>query len=196
MDFSAGSVRTQDAPARERVKSMLSCIEGAITMYRNSPPELQQAVLVTLRAALLSAVHTCNAVLADNDVASFAATLHAPRTPTQFTDVVPETAEEQMEKVSMYGGSDENSQFLETVFEKLKNARGDGKMGLRKDLAAADAESLADDINRMRAMLVEELESGIPEATSPTRPTRQDGTASKYQEMLARARAEKEANNK
>ena len=56
------------ASRTERVQSMISCIEGAIQMYRNSPPELQSSILVTLRAALLSAVGTCNGIIADQEV--------------------------------------------------------------------------------------------------------------------------------
>ena len=32
-------------------------------MFKNSPPELKPSVLVPLRAALMSAVNTCNSIL-------------------------------------------------------------------------------------------------------------------------------------
>ena len=62
-----------------------------------SPPELQRGVILTLRTALLSAVNTCNKIIAENDVENFqqyqqATTgmnmpLSTPK-PTQFYDVV------------------------------------------------------------------------------------------------------------
>jgi len=96
----------------------------------------------------------------------------------------------------LYNGDDENSEWLESVYEKLKNAVGDGKMGLREDLSPEDAEDLANDISQMRMMLVEELESGIPESSSAAagaaKSSSSPSTTSKYQEMLAKARAETE----
>lgn len=207
-------------PAGERINSMLACIEGAIQMYKNSPPELQESVLVTLRAALLSAVNTCNEIVSVNEVQRYEAYRTAitdPRTrtavpsttPTQFYDVVPEARELPApvappppvpyapEKspfsnnaMPTYGGNDENAVFLESVYRKLQEASGDGRMGLRKDLGAADAEDLANDIARMRALLVNELNGDIPQAAIPA--TASPGSSSsKYQEMLAKARADK-----
>jgi hypothetical protein len=194
---------TSHIPIADRVISTLACIEGAIVMYRNSPLELQGSVLVTLRAALLSAIGTFTDILAPvqaDQQQPFngygAATTTVPSaTPRQFYDVVPETSENSDASSSVSFESnpgtsavDENSAFLETVYNKLKNAAGGGKMGLRDDLDPADAESLADDISRMRALLVEELNG--PAGTSSSSPS---SAASKYQEMLAKARADKAA---
>jgi hypothetical protein len=195
---------TSHIPIADRIISTLACIEGAILMYRNSPLELQGSVLVTLRAALLSAIGTFTDILAPVQVEQqqpfngYAATATVPSaTPTQFYDVVPETSENSdasssvsFESNPAYPGTsavDENSVFLETVYNKLKNAAGGGKMGLRNDLDPAEAESLADDISRMRALLVEELNGATDTASSPST------AASKYQEMLAKARADKAA---
>ena len=41
-----------------QVKSMLACIEGMIVMYKHRPPELKESALITVCAALLSAVYT------------------------------------------------------------------------------------------------------------------------------------------
>ena len=214
-------------PVTERVNSMIACIEGAILMFKNSPTELQGSVLVTLRAALLSAINSFNEILADGGgapnfgaataAASAAASASSSR-PAQFTDVVPEKAEPEPAAPTMpeppaevrgsgpvtpkdilYHGDDENSEWLESIYEKLRNAAGDGKMGLRKDLSAADAEDLANDISRMRMMLVEELESGIPESSfssssdvGSSSSSSSSSASTKYQEMLAKARADKE----
>ena len=214
-------------PVGDRVNSMIACIEGAILMFKNSPPELQGSVLVTLRAALLSAINTFNEILATSDSSSSSSDNVAPNfgaavvaaarsTPVQFTDVVPEISQPEQQPPTapsmpeppaefsrphtpqdiLYNGDDENSEWLESVYEKLKNAVGDGKMGLREDLSPEDAEDLANDISQMRMMLVEELESGIPESSSAAaaaaKSSSSPSTTSKYQEMLAKARAETE----
>lgn len=177
------------------VDSMLACVEGASMMYRNSPPELQAGVLMTLRAALLSAVNTCNKIIAENDVENFqnyqAATVGMPSPPptpkpTQFYDVVSETPA---------AAADENSKILEDIYNKLASAAGKGKMGLREDLTAEEASELADGIAEMRAIMMEELANGIPEPVGATTSGSNDSssTVSMYQEMLAKAKAEKES---
>jgi hypothetical protein len=204
-------------PVGDRINSMMACVEGAMQMYRNCPPELQGGMLVTLRAALLSAANTCNEIIANNEAANFEAlrtVISDPHTrmqrevassaPTQFTDVIPEKEEVQRPSsepeapmaldeealvemaealLSAPTGNDENSQWLETVYIKLKHAAGDGKMGLRDDLTVEEAEELVSDILKMRSMLVEELENGIPEEAASV------SSAMKYEELLAKARA-------
>jgi hypothetical protein len=190
--------QASNIPLGERIASTLSLIEGAVQMYRNSPPELQGSVLVTLRAALLSAVGTFNEIVGTSmepqqydtysDNGSSASSVPPPpaptfSTPTQFYDA------------EVSAGTDDNSAFLENVYAKLKAAAGDGKMGLRDDLDVADAEGLANDISRMRTLLVDELNgtsSTSPTMTSSSSPS---SAASKYQEMLAKARADKTSGN-
>jgi hypothetical protein len=171
LNFMAGGGTSRDTPATERIRSMLSCIDGAITMYKNSPPELQQAVLVTLRAALLSAVGTCNEIIADNDAGAFMTSVATidpvASVPAQFTDLTSEkgvAGHDKAGKQSMtsYSGNDENSHFLESVYQQLQKAQGEGKMGLRHDLTPAEAEELAASISEMHLLLVDELENGIP----------------------------------
>jgi hypothetical protein len=183
-----------------RVNSLISVIEGAIQMYRNSPPELRQPVLITFRAALMSAINTLNGIIADNEVKNFESyqettgSQAATAKPEQFYDVVPQ-------KTETYSGTDDNLQFLEKVHAKLEAAAGDGKLGLKSGLSAADASELADALAEARGRLVEELDAGIPAAgaastsNQPSTPSESASTTSKYQEMLAKARAEKEAKN-
>jgi hypothetical protein len=118
-------------------------------MYKNSPPELQHPVLVTLRAAFMAAVSSLNAVMAENEYVQTQLG-HAPSMPP------PQVAE-----YDGTDGTDENTQFFEGVYSKLKAAAGSGKVGLREDLSADEAADLADDIAEMRARLVEELDQGI-----------------------------------
>jgi hypothetical protein len=172
-------------PADQRINGMIACMEGAIQMYKHSPPEMQEGVLVTLRAALLSAVSTCNGIIANNEVAN----VQAYQTATLAPEAVSAPAAPTAAPKSL-GGIDDNSQVLQQVYSKLKAAAGDGKMGLRKGLDPQDASELADNIAEMRSLLVGELDGGIPE------PTEQSSSGgSKYQELLAKAKAEKEAKN-
>ncbi|CAB9527011.1 expressed unknown protein [Seminavis robusta] len=193
------------AGAGGSVETMFGCVEGAIMMYRNSPPELQQGVLLTLRAALLSAINTCNKVIAENDVENFqqyqaaTATMEKPPAttkPAQFYNVVP--AEEVIEEASTTA-LDENSKVLESIYDKLQAAAGDGKLGLREDLTSEEATDLADSIAEMRAILMQELDTGIPEpqktpAAVGSAAAASESTGSIYQQMLSQAREAKAAN--
>ncbi|KAL7557736.1 hypothetical protein ACA910_006213 [Epithemia clementina (nom. ined.)] len=190
----AEEVRPSTTPRPERINSLLSCVEGAILMYKNSPPELEEGVLITLRAALLSAARTCNSIITDGGGDSYMLyqsgkqTNNHPKTttPTQFYDVVPE--EETTVVSAAAPPKDENSEFLEQVLEKLAAAAGNGKMGLREDLSAAEATELSNSIAKMRSILVEELENGT--SSSPPVPS-PSSVSAKYEEMLAKARADK-----
>ena len=197
-------------PVGDRINSVLACIEGAITMYKNAPPELQKSVLVTLRSALLSAVSTCNEIVVANEMEDFEAyrtALSDPRTrnnnvpssygtsPKQYYDVTPEMSVTESPITSFAEPSrpdfDESEAFLESVYRKLKDAAGDGKMGLRGDLDPVEAEELANDISRMRAILVDELtgDSIRNESSASSQPP----AAAQYKQMLAKVRADKDA---
>jgi len=210
----------------ERVDSLISCIEGAIQMYRNSPPELQSSVLVTLRAALMSGITTCNGIIAENEIKNleaYEATTNAPPPQTQVVEIPPtpigddiledivleaiseeEAAamEPQAAAAPAHPGTDANSLFFNTILNKLQAAAGDGKMGLRSDLSAQEAQDLSESILDARSMLLDELDTGIlpapqsgaPVSSASTDPSSGTATTSKYQEMLAKAKAEKEAN--
>jgi hypothetical protein len=203
--FGGAITQAPRVPAADRINSVLACIEGAITMYKNAPPELQNSVLVTLRSALLSAVSTCNEIVVANEVEEFEAyrtALSDPRTrnnnvpssyassaaPQQYYDVVPEKSDFVQPSRSDY---DESDAFLESVYQKLKDAAGDGKMGLRADLDPAEAEELANDISRMRALLVNELtgDTSRSDASAASQPP----AAAQYKQMLAKVRADKDA---
>jgi hypothetical protein len=76
----------------------------------------------------------------------------------------------------------------------LEASSGDEKFGL-KPLSSDEAVDLANKLVDMKAMLIEELDTGIPLATSGSE-TKSDSAfagGSKYQQMLAKAKAEKEA---
>jgi hypothetical protein len=178
------------------ITGMIACIQGAVTMYKNSPPVLKESVLVTLRLALMSAVETCNTILSPGQIAPPVAVVESSPAP----EVAPPVAVvESPSPVSV--GMDTNSAALEKIYQKLQSASGDGKLGLRSDLAAGEASQLADELVNMRDILMGELQAGIPDpepaiesSPAPDNAVSQDSSAtSRYQIMLAKAKAEKAA---
>lgn len=150
------SPSTGQETSEQRIDNLIACIEGACLMYKNSPPELQQPVLVTLRAALLSAVATLNSVISETELARQAPMQQTSPTTTTAAAAAPA-------EMASYSGQDENTQFFQDVYSKLKSASGEGKLGLRGDLTASEAADLADAIAEMRSRLVDELDQGIIE---------------------------------
>lgn len=216
----APSAQVPTPPQNSDLLPTIACVEGAIQMYKNSPEELKPTVLVTLRAALLSAVATCNAVVANNEVAnvqSYQSTATEaqmqPEEKKEFYSVVPTggdpTADSAADEVTaespadlvepvaqaeaaakiIYEGDDPNTDFFVDVYERLRNAAGDGNLGLRKDLTSEEAGALADDIADARVLLVDELDNGIPK---PENEEKASSTASKYQQLLAKMRKQED----
>ena len=190
-----------------RIQSMVACIEGATQMYKNAPPELKDSAMATLRAALQSAIATCD------ELGASSAAVPPPAPPVAIPSQ-PTMAEMQAVAVNpppmpepavvappppaaapSFSGNDANSDLLNAIYDKLQSAGGDGRMGLRPDLSADEAVDLADAISDLRAILVDELDSGIPATEAQAAaPSEGGATTSKYQEMLAKARAKKENN--
>jgi len=184
----------QQGSMNTKVNSLINVIEGAIVMYKNSPPELQDSVLVALRAALLSAVNTLNGIVASNEEANV----------SSYQSSIQTIPKEQAPVESAPPGDDANSELLRQIYSKLEQAAGSGKMGLRDDLTAEEATELADSIAEMRAILVDELTSGIPSTptsndastvTVAKKKGSNQSSVSKYQEMLNKAKAEKGKTN-
>lgn len=184
-----------------QIDSMIACIEGAVTMYKNSPPQLRESVLVALRAALMSAVETCKTIVSGGAVPQQTATIHSPvaTTPPPVTimPLTPATAASTVVSAPSptVAGMDPNSKALEEIYESVKAAHGKGSLGLKGDLTQAEATKLADQLVEMRKLLMQELEAGIPDPEPLDTPTgvSADSSASRYQAMLAKARAEKAA---
>jgi len=181
----------------QQVDAVISLLEGAIQMYKNSPPELQEGILVTLRGALLSGIGVLNRIIATNEAINLqtyqasAGTLQPP-SPQAPAPEVPGPAVSQAAPVVPSQPTDENSKFFEQVYNRLESIHGEGKMGLRGDVSSDEAAALAADLSDMRMMLVDELETGIPSSSASSDSTTFSSTQSKYQEMLAKAKAEKE----
>ena len=190
------------ASGTAQIDRMIACIEGATSMYKNSPPELQGSVLITLRAALMSAVNECNKIIAENEIANLEA--YQAATGSQAVDEVeepvvqaPVAAQPAAPAQSVLTGTDSNSKVLQSVYDQIQAVSGDGKFGLKEGMTADEAEALIGGIQDMRTVLMEELESGVPdpeptaETSASAKASGESSTASKYQEMLIRARAEK-----
>jgi hypothetical protein len=206
-----------------RIDNTIAVIDGAITMYKNSPPALKESVLVTLRAALISAVETCSSVVGVPPAAVTVSTPAAPPPPVTApapvappasavspvdTPAAPSLQNSVDVPVPSMGSpaldTDPNSMKLEVVYEKVVGASGDGRLGLRSDLTPDEANELADQLVEMRKTLMAELETGIPDGSESAIPAaepvvtsstgvQESSSASKYKEMLAKARAEKAA---
>ena len=190
------------------IEGMIVCIEGAVTMYKNSPPALKESVLITLRLALMSAVETCNVILSPTTHTSPPAAPPAappaqphtqPMTPTGNASDTVSPSSNPVEK-------DRNTKTLEKIYQNVQSASGDGKLGLRDDLTADEASDLAEDLVAMRGILMEELEAGIPDPDEPEAGSKstinssqawddavsnESSASSRYKQMLAKARAEK-----
>merc|ERR1712232_685970 len=159
-----------------------------------SPPALKESVLITLRAALMSAVETCDMSISSEQ--------SAPHQPSYgLSEASPSssaTSSTPLSQPNPAAGTDPNSKVLERTYEKLKAASGGGNLGLRSDLTAVETTELADELVDMKSILMEELDSGIPHHkpgdTSQAWDNaigQESAAASRYQQMLAKARAEK-----
>lgn len=185
------------ASADASIDSMVVCIEGAATMYKNCPPALKESVLVTLRMALMSAVETCNIILSQGQLTPPVAAVESA--PVQQPTASIATTSSQVSPSPIPAGMDDNSKALEKAYEKIESASGNGKLGLRSDLTSSEATELADELVGMGKILMEELDTGIPdpepEIDSLEAPDNAVGeessVTSRYQQMLAKARAEK-----
>lgn len=217
------SPSSSSIPTGDRLKNMIGVLEGAIQMYKFSPSELQKNIILTIRTMLLSTINLCNEMMAGGsyDVVSEKAastvaevvqppaeSLPPPLTvvnPYQQPIVPPsysESARSDSAATPTETGTsstappprlpnDSNSKFFQGVYNRLKVAAGNGKLGLKDDIALNEAEELVDDINEMRKLLVQEVESGIPIADTSSEFNQLSSSASKYNEMLAKARANK-----
>ena len=187
------------------IDNTIAVIDGAVTMYKNSPPELQESVLVTLRAALISAVETCDNVLGPNQAfmtpAEPSTPVVAPVPAAASVPSVSSTPPPPSPPAASSTHTDAYGSTLEGIYDKVLAASGDGKFGLRSDLTASEANELAESLVEMRKTLMKELETVIPSPSTvkeevpvaASNGASESSSISKYQQMLAKARAEKAA---
>jgi len=186
------------------VQTALQCVEGAIQMYKNSPPDLAPGMLMAVRAAMLNAAEKCKLVIEDDFVQNEESESYPGPTSTSATDQVQQSGADSFSNVTPItafsdasthpSDLDSNSALLRKVYDALGNASGDGKFGLGP-ITSEEASNLAGLVYEMRDILMEELDTGIPipsatEVDSVDEATFEN-TTSKYQQMLAKARADK-----
>ena len=87
-------------------------------------------------------------------------------------------------------GTDRNTERFKQIYKNLQSAAGDGNLGLKDDLTSSEASQLMTDLQEMKALLMEELEAESKEVDSDS-DAEGSSTVSKYQQMLAKAKAEK-----
>ncbi|KAL3944535.1 MAG: hypothetical protein SGBAC_001403 [Bacillariaceae sp.] len=221
-EVTAEEIGGSAAAGISQIDGVIACIDGATTMYKNSPDAVKPDMLVALRAALVSAIGMCNSVMDSttttavpppasvNPVPSIETpppppqpqTVVAPTPSVPSPEVVPTPATPKPVVVAGIAASDANSEKLQKIYAQVKAASGNGSLGLRSDLTASEAGDLADTLVEMRGVLMQELNEGIPavgEAVEPqpvaskAAPAAKGSAASRYKEMLAKAKAEKAA---
>eukprot|EP00526_Cylindrotheca_closterium_P007846 CAMPEP_0113602584 /NCGR_PEP_ID=MMETSP0017_2-20120614/834_1 /TAXON_ID=2856 /ORGANISM="Cylindrotheca closterium" /LENGTH=668 /DNA_ID=CAMNT_0000510941 /DNA_START=55 /DNA_END=2061 /DNA_ORIENTATION=- /assembly_acc=CAM_ASM_000147 len=208
------------------IDGVIACIDGAVTMYKNSPDAVKPAMLVALRAALVSAIGMCNSVMDSTATTSVpppasvspvptietttpppqpqTVVSSVPSTPSPEVEPTPASPEPEVVDESLIAdmGPDANSKVLQKIYDKIKAASGQGSLGLRSDLTASEASDVADSLVEMRGVLMKELNEGIPAAGEEVKEEPQpvatkvapaSSVASRYKEMLKKAKAEKEA---
>ncbi len=67
---SSAMTYTAPGPPDQRMTSTIACVDGAVLMYKNSPPEIQEGLMIPLRGALMSAVNTCSQIIVEKQLDS------------------------------------------------------------------------------------------------------------------------------
>lgn len=184
-------------------EGMLACVKAAVNAYESTG---QEELLMPLRNALLSAAGSINKVIAEEEVENtnqYEAAVSAPEPtpepvttnvqPVVQTVSIPEpepvpvavaVEEEQTvaERLDVDIVGDENTEALRKAYEALKANAGDGKYGIKKGITEGEISHVSDVLKEMRSVLMTELE---------TENTGSSGGSSKYQQMLAKAKAAK-----
>jgi len=225
---------------------VLACVKGAVSAYENTQ---QEALLMPLRNALLSAASAINTVIAEGEVENarrYEAVVDtapsSPPAPQQAQAVVPVALPVEQEGEKVIEIRDEvpfkqpaaqdigsttplsNTARLQDAYDTLKASEGGGKFGLKKGISGSEISHVSEVLSDMRTLIMEELDTGITEPrvsqtvesgstatsttsapsgeervdvaaeampTSPTVPSA--GGSSKYEQMLAKAKAEETA---
>ncbi|CAJ1949504.1 unnamed protein product [Cylindrotheca closterium] len=210
-EVTAEEIGGSAAAGISQIDGVIACIDGAVTMYKNSPDAVKPDMLVALRAALVSAIGMCNSVMAStgtsvpppasvSPVPTIETPPPQPQTVVSSAPSIP-SPEVQATPVSAIE-SDANSKKLQKIYDQVKAASGNGSLGLRSDLTSSEASDLADSLVEMRSVLMKELNEGIPAVgeggaqpvVTKAAPAAKSSAATRYKEMLAKAKAEKEAN--
>ena len=108
------------------LESTLAFVEGAVQMYKNCPPEMQAGMLMSVRAALLSAANSCQQVIDQGEEQPVVVAAPAAAAPVVVQDAPTPSIQEDAAPT----GNDSNSVLLRKVYDSLGDASGGGKFGL------------------------------------------------------------------
>ena len=123
------AIETTSIPASglEPLSGALTCVEAALNMYKNAPPNEQGKLLAPVRDALLSAATTINAVAEEWEVKE------QEQKKDQVTPTsIPFPDYDATSEVSSESLVEDNTSKLQEIYESLKNIQGSGKYGLRE----------------------------------------------------------------
>lgn len=133
---------TEDDP----LAGTMDCVEAVTAMYRRSPPEEKEGVLVSVRAALMDAVNKCNKAIAENEMANkqaydadvrgsmgFPDTYEIAKPEEDVAPAEPTTAKPAPAAPAPVA-SDSNTQLFADIYKKLEASSGDGQFGLKEGM--------------------------------------------------------------
>jgi len=171
-------------------EGVLACVKGAVSAYENTQ---QEALLMPLRNALLSAASAINTVIAEGEVENArhyeavvdTAPLSPPSTTPQQAQaaqaVAPVAVPVEREEKKVIETRDEvpfeqpaakdidsttpvsNTARLQDAYDTLKASEGGGKFGLKKGISGSEISHVSEVLSDMRTLIMEELDTGIPE---------------------------------
>ena len=175
----AAAPPTTTQPAVDPLAGSVACVEAALKMYKGSSPAEREIMMVPLHEAFMAAVNGCNKFLAEDELAAHKATMEAGPSVAvaSMESVAPANPAYGGRETHMYGnfGSDkeeapaapiaaataqvDNEKKLEEVYSALMEASGMGKLGL-KNMSGDQAGALADKLQTMRTVLLDEMNDG------------------------------------
>jgi len=180
----------------------------------------REGLLMPLRDALLSAASEINRIIAECEVENSKKynEVHAPKAEVDLSTDILEKDNSQPQYPTEVHESTENLQsvvkedqeasdssseaILQEAYDALEAMKGDGKFGVKRDITPGEMTHVSDILMNMRDVLINELDpsitgkaSGESEVKAPTFTSSADADAtpsgsSKYQQMLAKAKAE------
>eukprot|EP00984_Skeletonema_dohrnii_P028718 scaffold18793_cov113-Skeletonema_dohrnii-CCMP3373.AAC.2 len=163
-------IQSAPAPVQSQIDPMtgsIACVEAALKMYQDASPAERQVMMIPLREALMAAASGANKVISETELKAHKAAMEAgpPETaptmqqaapmmgfPTTYAVTKPDDAAE----AAAAPADADNMTKLNNAYDALTNAQGSGKLGL-KNLSGGEAGALANQVEAMRGVLLDEL---------------------------------------
>jgi len=162
-------MQSTPAPVQSQVDPMtgsIACVEAALKMYQDASPAEREVMMIPLREALMAAASGANKAIAEAELNAHKAAIEAG--PPQS---MPSMQQEQpmMGFPTTYAVTKADTpvaaaappaadtvQRLTNAYDALTDAQGSGKLGL-KNLSGNEASALANQVESMRGILLDEL---------------------------------------